>query len=120
MDDNGFGVGDSGRMSAPLPNEERARIAFQRLMELLEDMGWSEEYAIDEFYESIAKPLDQGKKSIKQWFERQAVPLASAFNVAECLGVDIAWLGGTPGVPKRTRPGLYEREVKREERRKSA
>jgi hypothetical protein len=100
--------------------EEISAIAFKRLSDLLSDMGWDEGTAIAEFYREIAIPLNQTKKSVEQWWDREAIPLPQIFNVAEVLGVVPGWLTNQTHYTKAqaVRPGgLYAREVERESRR---
>lgn len=109
---------------APMTPELRSKIAFERLQELMRDMGWTEEVAVHEFVQGVADPLKMGKKSIEQWFERKSIPAHMIFNVADLLGVQSDWIGGLRPQPDKAKAiggaGLYRREVRREERRQPA
>lgn len=90
--------------------------AFRRFRELMDDMGWRDDTAIKNLFREIARPLEQGEKSIKMWFDRQEIPGGQIFNVATVFGIDPGWLAGTNNLSKEeaTDPhGLYGREMDR-------
>lgn len=95
--------------------DEISETAMTRLRELLADMGWDEDTAIEEIYEEFGKPLDIGKKAIENWFLRNAIPPAHIFNLSTFLGVAAGWIAGQPGLEKEDaiQRGLYLREVER-------
>jgi hypothetical protein len=102
---------------------QRGKAAFERLLELLPDMGWDEDIAIDEIYDELGEASEVGRKAVEMWFnaERRSLPPYVIFNLGPWLGVDIAWLAGEPGITKEQatagRRGLYHKEVRREKRR---
>jgi hypothetical protein len=100
--------------------EERGSVAFQRLQEMLRDMEWTEDWAIEELYRTIGEKLGATKKSIEQWFGRRSIPAIHIFNVAVAFGVSSDWLAGLPGrrkVDGIVPGGLYAREVERARKR---
>jgi len=103
-------------------SDEISKVALARFLELMADMGWDEDYAVDQLYEEIGQPLESSKKMIRQWFERGGIPAAQIFNISTVFGVDAGWLGGQGHLDKAKAiraSGLYAREVERENRRRT-
>lgn len=112
-------------MAKLMNQEERGRVALERLLELMADMGWTEDWAIEELHAEIGEPLGLGKKATEAWFlpDRRSIPAHMIFNVAVILGVDVAWLAGETTLTKAEAAdghrGLYHREFQREARRRA-
>jgi hypothetical protein len=105
--------------------EEQGATAYRRLLELMADMQWDEEWAIAQFVLEIAEPLGLAtpKKTIEQWFDRKSIPSHQIFNVGEALGIAPGWLTDQTRMTKEQAVysgGLYDREVTRAARRNSA
>lgn len=101
--------------------EEQATTAFARFHELLADIGWKEEWALDFLIKEIAAPLGHGDKSVRQWYTRGEIPPTHVFNIGEAFGIIPSWLVGQTHLTKVQAivpGGLYEREMEREMRRK--
>lgn len=107
-------------MTKIMSGDDRAQVVLERLRLLLADMGWTEEDAVEEFTAQITERVNIGDKAVKQWFNRR-IPFEHVFNIASVLGVSADWLAGEPGISKEeaTRPGLYKRTVKREQKRQA-
>lgn len=116
-DDAGPKGGNAPEMRA-LSAEQITSTAFTRFCELLADMGWDENDALETLTEEIGQPLQLGEKGFKQWFDRQTIPAWHIFNVSAVFGVEAGWLAGQPSVSKdeAIRPGLYRRELRRRTR----
>lgn len=103
-------------------SDEISKVALVRFLELMADMGWDEDYAVDQLYEEIGQPLEHSKKMIGQWFAR-GIPPGHIFNISTVFGIDAGWLAGQSHLDKAKaiRPsGLYAREVGRENRQRTA
>lgn len=102
-----------------MDSEQRGAAAFRRLQELLDDLAYDEEAAINYVFDIAGKPAEIGEKAIKQWFSRKAIPAYAIFNLAEALGVDVTWLAGSDRISKEKailKGGPYHREIDRVER----
>jgi hypothetical protein len=102
--------------------DEISKVALARFLELMADMGWDEDYAVDQLYEEIGQPLESSKKMIEQWFTR-GIPPGHIFNISTVFGIDAGWLAGQAHLDKAKAiraSGLYAREVSRENRQRTA
>ena len=109
------------RMSVKV-SDEISKVALARFLELMADMGWNEDYAVDQLYAEIGQPLEHSKKMIGQWFSR-GIPPAHIFNISTVFGIDAGWLAGQSHLDKAKAiraSGLYAREVERENRHRTA
>jgi hypothetical protein len=119
--DNHKEAGNHWRMAVK-ETDEISKIALARFLELMADMGWDEDYAVDQLYEEIGQPLENSKKMIRQWFERGGIPPAQIFNISTVFGIDAGWLAGQNHLDKTKAiraSGLYAREVGRENRQRT-
>ena len=102
-----------------MDSEQRGAAAFRRLQELLDDLAYDEDAAINYVFDIAGKPAEIGEKAIKQWFSRKSIPAYAIFNLAEALGIDVTWLAGSARISKEKailRGGPYHREIERVER----
>lgn len=103
-------------MNKLMSNEERGRAALARFRELMDDLSFDEDTAMDFVYEIAGRPADLGKKAIKQWYSRGGIPPYAVFNIAAALGIDVSWLGGSDYISKEKaiqKGGPYHRELER-------
>lgn len=103
-------------MTKIMTSEQRAAIAFTRLKELMDDLGYSEELAISYIYNRAGEDSEIGKKAVKQWYSRSSIPPYMIFTLADVLGVDVGWLGGSDRLTKARaiqKDGFYENEMAR-------
>ena len=83
------------------------------------DLAMSPEAALDYAYKAGVGTREIGKKAVKQWFARKAIPAYAVFNIAAAMGIDVAWLGGSNRVSKEKavhKGGFYHHEIDRIER----
>lgn len=102
-----------------MPQDARAEAAYARFQELVADLAMSQDAAMDYAYEVGVGNKEIGKKAVKQWFSRKAIPAYAVFNIAAAMGVDVAWLGGSNRVTKEKaihKGGWYQREIERIDR----
>lgn len=103
-------------MKGYMKDDERAAAAFRRLNELLGDLGYGEDLAPGFIMEILGDPADLTEKAVKMWYQREKVSAYHVFNLAEALGVDAGWLGGSSRISKEKavdRKGRYFREIER-------
>ena len=74
-------------------SDEISKVALARFLELMADMGWDENYAVDELYTEIGQPLDHSKKMIRQWFERGIPPAQSSTFQRYLASMPDGWQG---------------------------
>lgn len=87
-------------MTEFMAQDDRAKAAYARFRELMDDLAWDEEEALETAYKFGVDTKQIGKKAVKQWFDRKVIPPYAVFNMAAAMGIDVAWLGGFQSVEK--------------------
>lgn len=109
-------------MQGYLTNEGRRAASFRRFQELMDAIGYDEDLVPGFVLEMLGEPSDLSEKAIKQWYQRQEIPAYAVFNLAEGLGVDAAWLGGSTRVSRDRavyKGGRFYREMERANRQRA-
>lgn len=102
-----------------MAQEDRAKAAYARFRELMDDLAWDDVEALETAYKFGVDTSKIGKKAVKQWFDRGAIPAYAVFNIAAAMDVDASWLAGSDKITKDKairKGGWYSAEKDRFER----
>lgn len=89
-------------------------MALERLRDILSDLKWTDEIAIDVIHQELNDHFKITKKAVEHWFIR-GIPGEHIFNISSIFGVDAGWLGGQSHMTKKKAirlNGRYDRETK--------
>lgn len=96
--------------------KELSKTALERFQDVLTQMEWTEEWAIDLLWEDAGPQLKlKSKKAIEHWLDpKRGMAAHAIFIIAAVFGIDAGWLAGQDHAGQSlVRSGLAAREIER-------